>query len=107
MTKNALFVYFWARISEKLLSYLKSAPSNLSKNESLTHAVNFGVASAFSKGQGSALSEGPVLGLHALYKVPRKIVTEFNNLQISSFPISFFYENVNVGNSIIIVFFLQ
>ena len=77
----------------------------MSKNESLTHAVNFGVASAFSKGQGSALSEGPVLGLDALYKVPRKIVTEFNNLQISSFPISFFYENVNVGNSIIIIFF--
>ena len=29
-TKNALFWYFWARIFKKLLSYLKSAPSNLS-----------------------------------------------------------------------------
>ena len=29
-TKNALFGYFWARISKKLLPYLKSAPSNLS-----------------------------------------------------------------------------
>ena len=28
-TKNALFGYFWARIFIKLLSYLKSAPSNL------------------------------------------------------------------------------
>ena len=30
LTKNALFGYFWARILKKLLSYLKSAPSNLS-----------------------------------------------------------------------------
>ena len=29
-TKNALFRYFWARIFKKLLSYLTSAPSNLS-----------------------------------------------------------------------------
>ena len=29
--KNALFGYFWARIWKKLLSYLKLAPSNLSK----------------------------------------------------------------------------
>ena len=28
--KNALFGYFWARVLKKLLSYLKSAPSNLS-----------------------------------------------------------------------------
>ena len=28
--KNALFEYFWARILKKLLSYLKSVPSNLS-----------------------------------------------------------------------------
>ena len=30
LTKNALFGYFWATIEKKLLSYLKSAPSNLS-----------------------------------------------------------------------------
>ena len=30
-TKSALFGYFWAGIWKKLLSYLKSAPSNLSK----------------------------------------------------------------------------
>ena len=29
------------------------------KNESLTHAVNFGIGSAFSKSLGSAFSEGP------------------------------------------------
>ena len=27
--KSALFGYFWRKISKKLLSYLKSAPSNL------------------------------------------------------------------------------
>ena len=30
-TKNALFGYFWATILKKILSYLKSAPSILSK----------------------------------------------------------------------------
>ena len=29
------------------------------KNESLTHKVNFGIGSAFSKGSGSAFSGGP------------------------------------------------
>ena len=28
-TKNTVFGYFWVRISKKLLSYMKSAPSNL------------------------------------------------------------------------------
>ena len=32
-TRNALFGYFWVRILKKLLSYLKSAPSNLSNCE--------------------------------------------------------------------------
>ena len=31
------------------------------KNESLTHKVNFGIGSAFSKGSGSGFSEGPGL----------------------------------------------
>ena len=30
-----------------LKNFLKSAPSNLSKNESLTHTVDFGIGSAF------------------------------------------------------------
>ena len=50
----------------KVFSYLKSAPSTLSKND-------FGIESAFSKGAGSVYSEGPgpCLGLcpGALYKV--------------------------------------
>ena len=36
------------------------------KHESLTHTINFGIGSAFSKGLRSAFSEG--LGLGPLYK---------------------------------------
>ena len=39
------------------------------KNEFLTHTVNFDIGSAFSKGRGSAFSEGPGLGPGPLYKV--------------------------------------
>ena len=39
------------------------------KNESLTHTVNFFIASAFSKAPGSAFSEGPGPGPGPLYKV--------------------------------------
>ena len=63
-TKNALFGYF-----QKLLSYLKSAPLNLSRNESITQTVNFRVGSAFSRGPTSAFSEGPGPGPDPLYKV--------------------------------------
>ena len=38
-------------------------------SESLTDTVNFGIGSAFSKGQGSAFSEGPCPGPGPLYKV--------------------------------------
>ena len=37
------------------------------ENESLTHAVNFGIGFAFSKGPRSAFSEGP--GPGPLYEV--------------------------------------
>ena len=79
-----------------ILSYLKEALSNLSnykilqkkqkyrktivifeigtlkfvnKSESLTHTVNFGIGSTFSKGSGSTISEGP----GSLYKACRRI----------------------------------
>ena len=39
------------------------------KNESLTHAVNFGIVPAFSKGSGSGFFEGPSSGPGPLYKV--------------------------------------
>ena len=41
------------------------------KNESLTHTINFGIGSTFSKVAGSAFSEGPDLGPGPLYKVCR------------------------------------
>ena len=39
------------------------------ENESLTHTVNFGIGSAFSKGPGSAFPEGPSPVPGLLYKV--------------------------------------
>ena len=39
------------------------------KNESLTHTVNFGIGSNFSKVLGSGFSEGPGPGTGPLYKV--------------------------------------
>ena len=39
------------------------------ENEFLTHAVNFGIGSAFSKSPGSPFSEGPGPAPGPLYKV--------------------------------------
>ena len=39
------------------------------KNESLTHTVNFGIGSAFSKGPGSTFFDDPRPGPGPLYKV--------------------------------------
>ena len=39
------------------------------ENKSLTHAVNFGIGSAFHKGLGSGFSEGPCPGPGPLYRV--------------------------------------
>ena len=39
------------------------------KNESLTHAMNFGEEPAFPKGPGSLFTESPYLGEGLLYKV--------------------------------------
>ena len=50
------------------------------KNESLTHTMNFGIGSAFSKGPGSTFSEGlgPGPGPGPLYKVCLlKLLSEF------------------------------
>ena len=64
------FWYFWAWI---LKNYIIFEISTLKfvKNESLTHTVNFGIGSAFSKGSGSAFFEGPgpSPGQGPLYKV--------------------------------------
>ena len=67
--KNALHGYFWGQNFKKLLSYLKSAPSVLSKYELLANTVKFGIESAFCRGPRSAFSQrlGPNPG--SLYKV--------------------------------------
>ena len=56
-SKNALFRIFGLEFEKAIVI---SAISTLEflKNESLTHAVNFGIGSAFSKGLGSGFSQG-------------------------------------------------
>ena len=67
-TKNALFVYFWSRIFKNYFIFeIRTLEFVIS--ESLTHTVNVGIGSAFSKGLVSAFSEGPGPGLGPLYKV--------------------------------------
>ena len=64
-TKNALFGYFWTRIF-KNYCHIWNQHLEFVKHESLTHTINFGIGSAFSKGLRSAFSEG--LGPGPLYK---------------------------------------
>ena len=47
------------------------------KNESLTHTVNFGIGSTFSKGLESGFSKSRGLGPGPLYKVCRRRVIIF------------------------------
>ena len=58
-TKNVLFGYFGARISKKTIVIFAINTLKFVKNESLTHTMNFGIGSAFSKGPRSVFSEGP------------------------------------------------
>ena len=64
---------------------MKLAPSNLSKMSLSTHALNFGIGPAFSKGPGSTFSEVPGPRPGPLYKVcwnipPGKIYINENGL---------------------------
>ena len=67
-TENALLSIFG---QEFLRTIVLFENSNLEfvKHESLTHTMNFDIGSAFSKGLGSAFSEGSVPGSGPLYKV--------------------------------------
>ena len=57
-TKNALFGYFWARILKNYCEIFEISTLKFVISESLTHTVNFGIGSAFSKGPWSASFEG-------------------------------------------------
>ena len=70
-TKNALFGYFCTRISKKLIVIFEISTLKFVIIESLTHTVNYGIGSAFSKGPGSAFSESRGSGPGPLYKVCR------------------------------------
>ena len=54
---------------KKIIVIFESSTFKFVKNESLTHAVNFVIRSAFSKGPGSAFSESSDPGPGPLYKV--------------------------------------
>ena len=55
----------------KTIAIFESSTLIFVKYEPLTHKVNFGIESAFSKAAGSAFSEGLCLGPGPLYKVCR------------------------------------
>ena len=61
--------------------------SNLSKTNFLTHTVNFGIGSTYSKGIGSAFSEVPSPGLGKLCKVCQfyLYLSNKNKTQVSCF----------------------
>ena len=59
------------------------------KNEPLTHTVNFGIGSAFSKGRGSAFFEGSGSGLGLLHKVCQK---KHASKEVSGFFKNFIYK---------------
>ena len=75
-TKNALFGYFCAIILKTIVIF-EISTLKFVKNDSLTHRVNIGIGSAFSKDlgsafsktPGSAFSEDPGPGSGPLYKV--------------------------------------
>ena len=79
-----MFGYFLARIW-KSYCHIWNQHSRISQEQvfkSLTHAVNFGIGSAFSKDPGSSFSEGPGPGLGPLYKVcPKNLQAGGMNLK--------------------------
>ena len=54
---------------QKTIVIFEISTLEFAKNESLTHTINFGVGSTFSKVAGFAFSEGPGPGPGPLYKV--------------------------------------
>ena len=79
-TRSALFGYFWAWI-------LYQRPRICQKRVFLTHTVNFGIGTTYSKGTGSAFSEVPSPGLGPLYKVSQfyLYLSNKNKIQVSCF----------------------
>ena len=56
---------------QKTIVTFEISTLEFAKNGSLTHTINFGIGSNFSKGQGSCFSEGPGPGPGPLYKLCR------------------------------------
>ena len=76
--KMSYFWYFWPKMHclgifglefENNIVIFEISTLKFVENEFLTHTVNFGIGSAFSKSPGSPFSEGPGPGLGPLYEV--------------------------------------
>ena len=65
-TKIAYLGLFGLELKKKTIVIFEISTLEFLYNKSLTHAVTFGIGSAFSEGLGSAFSEG--LGPAPLYK---------------------------------------
>ena len=78
-----IFGYIGARILKNSCHIWYLHP-RICKHEFLTHTINFGMGSTFSKGLGSAFSEDPDPGPGPLYKVCR-YMGRFSNLRECTF----------------------
>ena len=78
-----IFGYIGARILKNYCHIWYLHP-RICKHEFLTHTINFGMGSTFSKGLGSAFSEDPDPGPGPLYKVCR-YMGRFSNLRECTF----------------------
>ena len=68
-TKIALFEFFWTGICLLKIVIFTISTLLFTKNHFLTIIVNFGIGSVFSKGPGSAFTEGLVTGPGLFYKI--------------------------------------
>ena len=75
--QKCLIWLFLGKIFRKTIVIFEVSTLKFVKNDSLTHIVNFGIASTFSKGAGSVFSEGPGPVPGPLYKVCQMRNMEF------------------------------
>ena len=90
-SKNALFGYFWGIISKTIVIF-EISTLEFVKNESLTHTVNFGVGSAFSKAKKQkCLNLGPRMPYLGIFRVEfqkTNVIFEISTLELSNCKVS-------------------
>ena len=75
--QKCLIWLFLGKIFRKTIVIFEISTLKFVKNDSLTHIVNFGIGSTFSKVAGSVFSEGPGPVPGPLYKVCQMRNMEF------------------------------